>query len=181
MGLFYFGDGMKEIPLTCGMVAIVDDEDFERLSQFKWHWNASYARRTIVESRKGNKKRMCRAVLMHRFILDIPLDKKGDHVNGNTLDNRKENLRICNSLGNAQNSKKRKDNTTGFKGVSLISRISKGKRVYPGTYRVIINSGNKSIHIGVFPTIIEAARAYDRAAKKHHGEFARLNFPVESK
>jgi hypothetical protein len=95
-----------------------------------------------------------------------------DHVNGNRLDNRKSNLRLCNSTENSFNKSITSRNKTGYKGVSP----------YPsrGAFRVVISANRRYYHIGYFYCPLEAARAYDKAAKELHGEFARLNFPKEA-
>ena len=100
---------MKYIPLTQGKLAIVDDEDFEWLSQWKWHFNRKkYAARTINHSGK---------LYMHQVILNTPKGMLSDHRNGNGLDNRRKNLRACNVQQNKANSRLPKNNTSGFKGV----------------------------------------------------------------
>jgi hypothetical protein len=91
---------MKEIKLTKGKTAIVDDEDFDRLSQYKWQFAViGYARRTVyVKGKKGRQ-----TLYMHRDILATPSDMFTDHINGNRLDNRKENLRVCTQAENNRN------------------------------------------------------------------------------
>lgn len=147
----------KQIPLTKGKVAIVDDEDYERLSKYKWHYSGRYARRTIM----GFKK-----ISMHQDILGT-YNGVADHINGNRLDNRKQNLRVCSHAGNAMNRKViAKNNTSGYKGVRFEYK----------KYRASIQYKGKRIHIGLFETAEEAARAYDKKAKELFGEFARTNF-----
>ena len=150
---------MKNIPLTKGKFAIVDDDDFEWLSKWKWFVNGRYASRSI------NKHQQ---ITMHREIMHTPDDMETDHINRNGLDNRKENLRICTRSENQQN--KMKSNSTGFKGVQVDKR-----RGYAYYYAHI---GRK--HIGAFPTAIEAAKAYDAAARELYGSFACVNFPNET-
>jgi hypothetical protein len=165
---------MKKIPLSRGMTAIVDDEDFERVSQFKWcvtcHKERNppdyYARRSIWC--KQTKKSI--TVLMHRFILNAPPDKHVDHRDGNGLDNRRANLRLVTPAQNQQNLR-RQQGKTGFRGVQYDQRK---RRHYAR-----IKANNQKIWLGFFDSAEEAARAYDAAAIEHHGEFARLNFPNE--
>lgn len=157
---------MKEIKLTQGQVALVDDEDYEYLNQWKWCANRSiggyYAVRT--DKQKADQKR--ETICMHRLILNAPKGLQVDHINHNTLDNTKQNLRICTNSQNQMN------------------RSPCGKSKYLGvTYyrnntclRASIKANNKSIHLGYFKTEEEAAHAYDEAAKKYFGEFANLNF-----
>lgn len=151
---------MKEIQLTKGQVALIDDEDFDRVSQFKWYANWSkttkfyYAERI---KRKG-KARICYS--MHRFILGLQKGDKReiDHKNHNTLDNRKSNLRITNKRGNAQNRK----NNSRF-GVNLEYYPRKNKS---NPFFVRIQSKGKSNHIGCFPTLFDAIIARDNALSK---------------
>lgn len=168
---------MKTIKLGNGMSVKVDDEDFEYLNQFKWqyfknaHNNNFYARRIVYL--KGNKK--TRKIRMHREILGLT-DKNPkilvDHINHDGLDNRKINLRICNSSENAANSLKRKSNKSGYKGVHW---NKKHKQYYA---QIVVNRSKK--HLGCFENPVEAAKAYDAAAVKYHGEFALVNFPLRA-
>jgi hypothetical protein len=155
----------KEIQLAQGEVALVDDEDFEWLNQYRWHINDSgYAVRNVSKKIAKNK-----TVRMHREIMNTPFDLETDHINGNRLDNRKTNLRICTSAQNKKNAKKRTDNTSGYKGVDW-DKIN-------GKWRAKILVNGKQITIGRFANIDDAAHAYDEVAEKQYGEFASLNFP----
>jgi hypothetical protein len=151
---------MKLIPLTQGKSAIVDDEDFGYLNQFKWCFNNGYA--ITMESRKFNNGKQ-RRIYMHRVILNTPSDLEGDHVNRNRLDNRKENLRICTHKQNTQNHSILKSNTSGYRGVHFLK--SKNK------WRVIIQNE----FIGYFNNKKQAAKTYNIEALKRYGEFANLN------
>lgn len=157
---------MKRIPLTQNQFAIVDDRDFEKLSKFRWNacrdGNTFYARRL-----KGKYPKRTN-VHMHREIMRCPKGKGIDHINGNGLDNRRENLRVSTSLGNARNHKVRKDNPSGFTGVSFFGKLKK--------WKAYIHTNKKQIHLGYFDTARDAAIAYDQAAGKIFGRFARLNF-----
>lgn len=164
---------MKKIKLTRGQFALVDDEDYEKFSRFKWIacWNkytrSFYAQRSS-EYKRGRKRD---AVMMHRQILGLQLNdpRRCDHVNpSRTLDNRKKNLRVCTSSQNAMNRRMRSDNTTGFKGVSRGPKMRKR----PG-WVSYINAKGKRFHLGIFNSPLAAHRAYKAAAKKYHGEFAR--------
>jgi HNH endonuclease len=154
----------KEIKLTQGKVALVDDADFEWLNQWKWYVHGFwYAAR--MEARKG--KRM--VVLMHRKITNAPFGMDVDHINGNGLDNRRENLRVCTHAENQRNTtRKRTTNKSGFKGVCW--------RMVSQKWSADITLNSKQIHIGLFSDIQEAVRAYDAKAIELFGEFAKTNF-----
>lgn len=153
---------MKEISLTKGKFAIVDDDDFEYLSQWKWFINTNgYAQRT--EGSRGSQKK----IYMHRVINETPEDMSTDHINGNRLDNRRENLRSVTLRQNKLNSSKHTRNKTGYKGVSLQKNT--------GKYVAYIRVNNKGITIGTYSTVEEAAKAYNRAALHFFGEYAKLN------
>lgn len=165
---------MKEIKLTKGKVAFVDDEDFERVNCFKW-W-AVYSRRSdnIWYAKTRMRDTGEKVVCMHRFVLGLPQNKESqvDHKDRNGLNNQKSNLRICSGSQNLGNTGLRKNNTSGFKGVSLRSDHKK--------WRSNISFHKKVIHLGAFETKELAAKAYDEAAKKSFGEFAWLNFPAST-
>lgn len=164
----FFVVSMREIQLTKGMVAIVDDEDFEELNKLKWcaykNRNTFYAHKTM------NVNGKITTVKMHRKILGLKDGRiKCDHIDGNGLNNQRSNLRICSNAENIRNSKKYSTNSSGFRGVSW-SKSSK-------KWQSQIGHDGKMIPIGRFDDKKEAALAYDIAAKKYHGEFANLNFP----
>ncbi len=153
---------MKKIQLTQGKVALVDDEDFEKLSVFKWyaHWNGGkwYA----VRSSNGKQKRF----YMHREILNITIGIQGDHRSGDGLDNRRENLRFCTNQQNAFNQKNpHKDNKLGIKGVRRCEDRKK--------FQARIKIDGKQIHLGCFNVMGDADSAYRIAEEKYFGEFAR--------
>jgi hypothetical protein len=157
----------KEIQLTKGQVAIVDDNMYDYLNQWKWQASEQkngkfYAQRKI----KVNSFRKC--IMMHRLIVnntDIKLHT--DHINGITLDNRKINLRICTNSQNQMNKKVQINNKNGLKGVSF----NKEKKKYEVSITI---KGNK-IFLGYYFNPIDAAKAYNEAAIKYFGEFANLN------
>jgi len=150
---------MKLIPLTQGKFAKVDDEDYEWLTQWNWY----FEKRGYAGRRSGNK-----ILKMHREIIKTPDGLFTDHINGDRIDNQKSNLRICTIMQNTHNSRVRKDNLSGYKGVSWCKR----ERKYH--VRIYCNYIKKSI--GYFDDVIEAALAYDKEARKLYGEFARTNF-----
>lgn len=158
----------REIPLTQGKVAIVDDSDYEWLSQFKWcmHNNGSAMRR--LYSPKGQPQS---AILMHREIIQPPAGLTVDHIDGDRLNNQRGNLRVCTIAENVRNKGKQSPQlrpfTTPFKGVHFDPRTRR--------WRASVQRDGKVFRLGRYPTDAEAARAYDCAAIQIHGEFARTN------
>ena len=155
----------KKIPLTQGMFALVDDEDFKELSKHKWHIRKKkytfYARARIEID--GNRK----LVYMHRIIMDAPKDRQIDHKNGDGLDNQRSNLRFCTNGQNQHNRRKGKG-TSKYKGVHW---LKDNKR-----WRASIGFNKKLINLGCYDNETDAAKAYDRKALELFGEFARTNF-----
>jgi hypothetical protein len=154
----------KEIPLSQGKVAIVDDEDYERVSQFKWcamntYGDKWYAARGI--GKKAGQKN--KTIYLHRFILDVPLV---DHIDGDSLNCRRANLREVTPKQNSWNRKAWGD--SGFKGVIYIGG---------GRWKAMINTEASRQLIGVFDSPEQAAHAYDAKAKEVYGAYAWLNFP----
>lgn len=154
-----------EIKTRKGQTILIDDEDFENLSKFKWCIKNNgdgnlYAVANINKKQKA----------MHRYLLNITDSKQHvDHINGNSLDNRKTNLRICINAENRRNAKKNKRNTSGYKGVRTRKNIDK--------YAAYVHYEGKFYHLGYYDTAIEAAKVRDAKAKELHGKFAKLNFP----
>jgi hypothetical protein len=167
LAIFILTQMAKEIILTQGKVAIVDDDDFEYLNQFKWQANQKKSKKFYAWRGKkiDGKYRM---IYLHRFILKLT-DKKifVDHINMNTLDNRKINLRICTQSQNQMNTNKNNRNSLGYKGISYDKRVNK--------FYAAITLNKKRFNLGGFIDPVDAARAYNKAALKYHGEFANLN------
>jgi hypothetical protein len=150
----------KIIQLSQGYSAIIDDEDFERVIQHKWH-TRKMSFEHIYASTRINKKQ----IFLHRFILEMVDAKiKIDHINGNGLDNQRHNLRLATHAQNMANRKSKKK----YKGV----RIDTHRKTIK--YRVELQHEGKSYRQS-FKTEIEAAKAYNEMALKYHGEFANLN------
>lgn len=161
---------MKLIPLTQGKFAMVDDEDYALISRFKWRaaWNKR-GWRAVTNSINSKGKRGC--IGMQRMI--IPGPEEVDHIDLDGLNNTKSNLRKSTRQQNMGNTRKRLVRTTSqYKGVSQSLSYSKKWQVYCGR-----SPGN---YVGTFSSEIEVAHAYDKAAIKRFGEFARINFPCQS-
>jgi hypothetical protein len=163
---------MKLISLSKGKAyAIVDDEDFDYLNQWKWKFNKGRAMRNQHIGTVGNwrdGKRKDKAVLMHRVIMGEPEGMDVDHENRNALDNRKANLRICTHAENRRNNKIYSNNTIGYKGVYWDKRKLK--------YYTQISFMGKKYTLALFESAEEAAKEYDHVARQLYGEFATLNF-----
>ena len=154
-------------------LAIVDDE-FEMLAQYKWNLIATGRNKYAKMMFSRNKKVYC--ISMHSFVVDIltfgaSQKRIIDHINGNGLDNRVENLRLCTCSQNFQNSRKRQNCSSIYKGVYYDKGSQKWRAMICPPYN------NSSKHIGLFNNEDEAGRAYDAKALELFGEFAKLNFP----
>jgi len=136
----------------------VDEDDFDRVSKHTWACDSiGYVITTI----NGE------AVRLHRFIMGFPEGLSIDHIDGNRLNNRKSNLRICTHAQNMCNQKFREGGSSRYKGVAWHARGKKWVAQITVEYR--------NVYLGLFATEEEAAKAYNIAALKHHGEFARIN------
>ncbi len=153
----------SEIPLSRGLVAVVDDEDYGRLVSIG-PWHAHRSGRNFYASRSAWVNGRCRTIRMHNLITGQPYI---DHVNGNGLDNRRVNLRQATHIQNMRNRRTGSNNTSGFKGVGL----------HRGRWQARIWVAGSMKSLGLFATPEMAARAYDAAAVELFGEFARLNLP----
>lgn len=149
------------IPIA-GLFIILDAEDVDRVMEHNW-FPSSCGKYPL--SRQNQK-----TVYLHRFLLRPPSGFQVDHINGQTWDNRKSNLRLATRSQNNQNARKHADSASKYKGVSVVRR-KKGDR-----YRATITIRGKVTNLGHFDDEIAAARAYDRAALEHFGEYARINF-----
>jgi len=153
-----------EIPLTKGQIALIDDEDYDLISQYKWHViekHGYYANTKVKIS--GKQKNLS----MHRLIMNAQPGQYVDHINHNTLDNRKSNLRICTAQQNQMN-KKKKPGLSMYKGVAWDKICEK--------WSARIKFNGKNLYLGRFDEEIEAAKAYNEAASKYFGEFAHFNY-----
>ena len=163
----------RRIPLTQGEYAIVDPDDYERLRKYKWNVckrsNTSYA----VRHKWLPEKKRYTTVSMHREIIDVPEGLFVDHINHRGLDNRKANLRPATPAQNTQYARypKKKNATSKYRGVWYNKKTKR--------WRAVIGINNTRKVIGNFRNELDAAKAYDAAAKKYYKEFAILNFPNE--
>jgi len=155
---------VRYIPLTQGKFTIVDAEGYDRFSKYKWHCRRSknkfYAYRTERKTRK--------TIGMHREIIGAPPGLLVDHIDGNGLNNRKSNLRLCTYSQNTYNRRPNRNSISKYKGVTYHKRNKKWEA------KIIFNG--KFIYLGGFDDEKEAALAYDRKAGELFGEFAYLNF-----
>jgi len=146
----------------CGYDVLIDDEDYVRIRAI--NWRRTSAGLYFGTGRKINGK--YKIIFFHRFIIDAPEGFEVDHINMNTLDNRKINLRICTKAQNRQNRSMYKNNPSGYKGVTF----NKSKNKWMGRI-----SENKKYHfLGYFDTPEEAYEAYCKASKKYHKEYGRI-------
>lgn len=158
----------RVIPLTKGMYAIVDEADYEQLARFKWNARWSKFTCSYYAMRKGpaaDGKQT--SILMHREILGLKRGdpREGDHIHsGHTWDNRRNNLRISDGNGNAENRRRPRNNTSGFKGVTFVQ--SRGR------YNANIGFNGKMKKLGYFKDPQAGAAAYLNAAQRLYGEFA---------
>lgn len=161
---------MKEISLTQGKFAIIDDEDFELVSKYKWYAQLAANGFWYAVSSKHPQ------IQMHRLILGLkPGDgEQVDHANRNSLDNQRCNIRLCTPSQNMANTKKYSGGRADFWGLN--SKYKGVSRNRPGKWHVQIQVNGKTIHLGSYSDEMVAAQVYDDAARDYFGEFARCNF-----
>lgn len=156
---------MKKVSLTQGQFALVSDEDFESINEFKWsaRWckftGSFYAMRNSKTDSEGKRH----IILMHRYVMDTPKGLVSDHINHDTLDNRRCNLRNITSSQNNMNKKKQKSNTSGIVGVNF----HKGNK----KWRAFINVNKKQKSLGYYKLKCMAVKARLEAEDKYFGEF----------
>lgn len=161
---------VMEIELTQNKRATVDDVDFDYISSLgKWYVMVN---RGLFYAQRQNPSAADKKITMHRTIMEsivgpIPSHYVVDHIDGDTLNNSRGNLRICSDIQNLRNSRLSKANKSGYKGVSWKKHCKK--------WLAQIQFEKKCYHLGLFADPVEAAKAYNAAAVKYFGEFARLN------
>lgn len=154
----------KMIPLTQGQVALVSDDKFEYINQWKWCARKDNKNGKWYAIRKGFGK----TILMHRVVINAGEGVLVDHRDGNGINNQSENLRTCTSSQNQANRGRQANNTSGFCGVVWNKELKK--------WRAYITVSKRQIHLKYHSDIEDAAKAHDKAAKEYFGEFAVLNF-----
>lgn len=165
------------IQLTQNKTTIVDDDDYERYGHLKWHYAHGRAVRRHGQWTRDRKK-ITGTTWLHREIMGNPEGLLVDHINGNPLDNRKENLRLCiqsQNMANARKTTKKKTSST-YKGVHKESSAG-----YKNPWSAYITKDKKRQNIGHFATEEEAALAYNQRAEELFGEFAKLNVITKRK
>lgn len=154
-------DNLARVYLTLGQTSIIDLEDIDLVQEYNWSTGSIGKYFYALRNDKGHR------IYLHRFILRAPANTVVDHINGDTLDNRKANIRITDKRGNACNSVSRPNTSSRFKGVSLAKRNNK--------WEAYICINGKKKNLGVFKNELDAAMAYNKAALENFGEYARLN------
>jgi len=161
-------DTSRKIPLTQGAFCVVDAEDFDVLSKYRWILKEGHGRPYVVRSAGAHN-----LILMHRQLLDAPKGLEVDHIDGDTLNNRRGNLRLCTRAQNMRNrTALHINNTTGYRGVTFSAR----KNAYIARIKV----DGKFIHLGSRHTALTAGLLYDAAARQLFGEFYHSPFETNS-
>jgi hypothetical protein len=168
------GYAYRRIPLTQGKFAIVDPQDYKRLSRHKWYTSRYSHTCYAIRGQWSPELKKRLTISMHREIIDVPEDMFIDHINHNGLDNRRANLRPATPAQNSRNARYPKTNKSSkYRGVWYNKQNQK--------WRSVITVNRKKKQLGYFNSARDAAIAYDRAAKKYHKKFAITNFPKQSK
>jgi len=159
------------LPLTQGYIALVDDEDYERLKHYSWY-SVRNKNSKVYAARMMHKNGWAKQVSLHHEVLgyiSAPTGRVVDHINGNTLDCTRNNLRICTQAQNLRNKPSKKNTRSKYKGVKIVT-VKSGLRYHAG-----ITVENKSYYLGSYKDEYSAMAAYNVMAVKLHGKFAYLN------
>lgn len=154
-----------------GSCALIDRDDLEKISKYRWVARAS-KERTYVQHIINRKDGKYHALHLHRLIMDAPSNMMVDHINGNGLDNRKCDLRVCTHAQNQRNGNKKRKNGTKYKGISLHKSQYNG----PQRWEAFISFNGKKIHAGIFLKEEDAATAYNITALRYFREYSKLNY-----
>lgn len=155
---------MKEIPLTRGKVALVSDEDYEELSKYTWQAQLTTKEHIYATRRANIGVNKYKTVWMHRIIANTPDGFVTDHIDGNGLNNQRENLRVCTQAQNMWNRRANSNNTSGYKGIYWYKTSNK--------WAALISVNKNYMYLGMYPTKEEAYKVYCDAAEKYYGEFS---------
>ena len=161
---------MNTIYLTHSKETIIDSNDYETVAKFRWYATKKYKIWYAARTARKNGRRITE--FLHRFLLNAKKGQCVDHINGNGLDNRQSNLRLCSVKQNQHNRKKYMSASSEYKGVC------KRRRIKSWVFSAQILTNGKQRRIGCFKNEIDAAIAYDIEAVKCFGKYARLNFPI---
>lgn len=167
---------MKKIKTTNGYTFLVDDEDYERVKKYNWYCaklKKDYLSIQACKYTKGTKNKGCTTIRLSRYIMNVT-DKTQivDHINHDTLNNCKYNLRVCTTKENTRNKTSQKESSSKFLGVHKYE--PKDRKNYT-CFKAAIQINGKSMHLGTFKTENEAAVAYNNKATELFGQFANLN------
>lgn len=157
---------MTKLQLTKDKFTIIDEDMLPFLRQWHWTFDGRYACRTVRENDKRTK------IYLHKLINQTPTGKDTDHINGDKLDNRRENLRSATRGQNCVNQGKYKNKTSRYKGVCWHKQRRK--------WKAEIKRGGVKKHLGLFVSEKDAARAYDKAVQEYFGNYAILNMEDSS-
>lgn len=158
------------VPLSRHKVAVIDVEDWDVVRPYKWHAHVHRggfcAARNSERTSEGKRK----TIRLHRVLMGAPADQEVDHEDGNPLNDKRNNLRLCTPRQNSFNTQKRKNTLCKYKGVRW-HKSANGWQAF-----IQQNNPKRFFHLGIFLTAEDAAQAYDTAAQQRFGEFAKLNF-----
>jgi len=162
------------VPNKHGVQFIIDECDADQVLRYKWARTGKDKLNLVCSALKREDRNIA---FLHRFIMRPQVGEVVDHINGDKLDNRRANLRVCTLTENNRNKRVWPNKKSGYKGVFPVSYVPK-KPGKSRSWQALIMANRKLHYLGCFPSEVEAACAYDAAARELHGEFASLNFPL---